>query len=254
MKIYGIVPARMGSSRFPGKPLYPICKRPMVEHVFLRAQMFDRWDSLCLATCDEEIEKFAKDRNFPTVMTSDTHVRCLDRVAEAIEKHVETVNADDIVVCVQGDEPMLHPNMINAVIKPLEENEDVHCTMLAMAIIEEEQFKNPDIVKIIHDKNGDVLYTSRSPIPHCKVFSSTIDAKRVSGIFAFRWHFLKTFNQLPESPLELHESCDSNRIVDHGYRQRIAPYPYQPYFSVDSPADVYRVEQHMVKDSLWGRY
>jgi len=254
MKIYGVVPARMGSSRFPGKPLHPINNRPMIEHVYKRAQKFPRWDDLCLATCDDEIVDFAKKLHIPTVMTSHHHVRCLDRVAEAIEKNILAINEDDIVVCVQGDEPMLHPEMIHAVIKPIEEQQTVNCTMLAMSIQDEAQFTNPDIVKIIHNLAGDVLYTSRSPVPYCKQFSTEIGAKRVSGIFAFRWHFLKTFNQLAESPLECYESCDSNRIMDHGYKVRIAPYPYQPYFSVDSPQDISLVEKYMTKDSLWGTY
>lgn len=254
MKIYGIIPARMASSRFPGKPLYPICGRPMLEHVFMRAKHFQRWDGLYIATCDTDIAQFAAEKNFPCVMTADTHVRCLDRVAEAIEKAVPTITADDVVVCVQGDEPMLHPQMIAAVIAPLENDNTVNCTMLAMNIVDEDQFINKDTVKIIHDLKGDVLYTSRSPIPHCDRFDASLGAKRVSGIFAFRWHFLQRFNQLPASPLELQESCDSNRIIDHGFKQRIAPYPYQPYFSVDSPQDIQLVEKHLPQDSLWGHY
>jgi 3-deoxy-manno-octulosonate cytidylyltransferase (CMP-KDO synthetase) len=253
MKIFGIVPARMASSRFPGKPLHPICGRPMIEHVFERARMFKRWDGLYLATCDADIAAYAKAKSFPYVMTAHTHVRCLDRVAEAITRSVQA-QANDIVVCVQGDEPMLHPQMIEAVIKPLETQADVNCTMLAMNIIDEAQFYNPDTVKIVHDIKGDVLYTSRAPVPYCKTFKPELGAKRVSGIFAFRWHFLKTFNELPESPLELCESCDSNRIIDHGFKQRIAPFAYQHYFSVDSPSDIQLVEQHITADSLWGSY
>lgn len=253
-KIYGIVPARMASSRFPGKPLHLICGRPMIEHVFLRARLFKRFDGLYLATCDQAIIDFAHSHTFPVVMTKDTHIRCLDRVAEAIEKCVPNMDESDIAVCVQGDEPMLHPDMIAAVVDPILNHNDVYCTMLAMPIIDEKQFMNPDTVKIIHNMQGDVLYTSRTPIPHSTNFHAAMGAKRVSGIFAFRWHFLKTFNQLPESPLELQESCDSNRIIDHGYKQRIAPYPYQSYFSVDSPQDIATVEAHMTQDSLWGRY
>lgn len=254
MKVYGIVPARMGSSRFPGKPLSPILNRPMVEHVFLRARMYQQWDGLFLATCDEEIANFAKQKSFPYVMTANTHVRCLDRVAEAIEKQITDINDHDIVVCVQGDEPMLHPDMIKEVIKPLQADASVDCTVLAMNIVDEAQFKNPDTVKIIHDMQGNVLYTSRSPVPYCKTFSPELDAKRIYGIFAFRWHFLKLFTTLAASPLELAESCDSNRIMDHGYKQRIAPFPYQPQFSVDSPSDIALVEKHLQLDKLWGQY
>lgn len=253
MQIHGIIPARMASSRFPGKPLHPICGRPMIEHVILRAQQFKHWNSLHLATCDDVIAEFAESKQFPVIMTANTHTRCLDRVAEAIGKQVEAAD-DDIIICVQGDEPMLHPDMIAAVIKPMEKDQDVYCTVLAMEIGDEAQFMHPDTVKIIHDMQGNVLYTSRSPVPYCKKFSRDLGSKRIYGILAFRWHFLKTFNQLPESPLELVESCDSNRIMDHGYRQRIAAYPYQPSFSVDSPDDIKKVEQHITSDSLWGYY
>src|SRR3990167_9276818 len=119
MKIHGIVPARMASSRFPGKPLHPICGKPMIAHGFMRAKQFSRWDSLQLATCDTVIADFAKTKSILTVMTSDKHVRCLDRVAEAVKNSITDINPNDLVICVQGDEPMLHPNMIDAVIQPL---------------------------------------------------------------------------------------------------------------------------------------
>lgn len=246
--IYGVVPARMASSRFPGKPLQLICGRPMIEHVFLRARLYQNFSDLILATCDQAILDFAHTHQFPTVMTKDTHVRCLDRVAEAIALHARDIDDQDLVVCVQGDEPMLHPKMIACVVQAILENEEVYCSMLAMPIVDEDQFHHPDTVKIIHNLNGDVLYTTRASIP----FND--QAKRVSGIFAFRYHFLKTFTNLPESPLELQESCDSNRIMDHGFKQRIACFPYQAYFSVDRPEDIAKVENAMMKDKFWGLY
>lgn len=254
MKVIGIVPVRMASSRFPGKPLYPICGRPMIEHVFSRAAMFDGWDGLYLATCDHEIAEFGASKAWPVVMTLDTHTRCLDRVAEAAGKCGQRVAEDDVVVCVQGDEPMLHPDMISAVVRPLVEEASVPCTVLAMEIIDEEQFVNPDTVKIIHDGKGDVLYTSRAPVPYCKRFSADVGARRIYGILAFRWHVLKTFTSMSESRLERLESCDSNRILDSPFRQRIAPYPFCPSFSVDSPADIAVVEGHVTSDPLWGKY
>jgi 3-deoxy-manno-octulosonate cytidylyltransferase (CMP-KDO synthetase) len=254
MKTIGVVPARMASSRFPGKPLHKICGMPMVEHVYRRASLFPKWDGLFLATCDEEIAQLGRDRGWPTLMTSDKHTRALDRVAEAAEKSGERLSPDDVVVCVQGDEPMLHPDMIAASIKPLEDDPQALCTVLAMHIVDEDLWRNPDTVKIIHDLEGNVLYTSRAPVPYCKKFTPELGARRIYGIFAFRWHFLKTFNSLPESPLEIVESCDSNRILDNGYRQSIAPYPFRPSFSVDSPADTSLVEAHIRNDELWGKY
>jgi len=254
MKVIGVVPARMASSRFPGKPLFRISGRPLVEHCFLRAKLFPRWTGLYLATCDQEIADFGKAKDWPVIWTKDTHTRALDRVAEATEKCGLTVAETDIVVCVQGDEPMLHPDMIDAVVRPLETDSQVEGTMLAVHITQPDMFYNPDIVKIVHDVNGDVLYTSRAPIPYCKTFSPELMARRVGGIFAFRWRFLKQFNAMPESPLEIKEACDSNRICDNALRQRIAPYPGTQYFSVDSPADADLVEQHMAADPLWGKY
>lgn len=226
----------------------------MLEHCFLRARLFERWDGLFVATCDPEIRDFSESLDFPTIMTADTHTRALDRVAEAAKKCGLDVADDDIVVCVQADEPMLTPDMIDAVVKPIESDPSVDATILAMEIVDAEQFENPDIVKLVHDLNGDVLYTSRSPIPHARAFSVDIQARRIGGIFGFRWHMLRTFTELPESPLELAEACDSNRLLDNGYRQRVAPIPYQPYFSVDSPADLELVDATMRDDPLWGRY
>lgn len=254
MKIIGVVPARMAASRFPGKPMVPICGRPMIEHCFLRAARFTRWDGLFLATCDREIADFGEAKGWPVIWTKDTHTRALDRVAEAAQKCGIPLGEADAVVCVQGDEPMLHPDMIEAVVRPMDEDFGVVGTVLAVHITDEAMFRNPDIVKLVHDRHGDVLYTSRSPIPYCKTFTADLGAQRIGGIFGFRWHFLKWFNAQPESPLEIQEACDSNRICDNGYRQRVAPYPARPYFSVDSPADAALVEAHMRADPLWGTY
>tara|TARA_B100000315_G_C14493479_1_gene548750 strand:+ start:112 stop:876 length:765 start_codon:yes stop_codon:yes gene_type:complete len=254
MKIFGFVPARMAASRFPGKPLHPILGRPMLEHCFKRAQLYEKWDYLALATCDNEIQEFGKKHNFPVLMTSDQHTRALDRVAEAAEICGKTVADNDIVICVQGDEPLLGPDVIEAVIKPFKENVNVDGTLLAVPILDQESYLNSDIVKLVHNLNGDVLYTSRSPIPYAKEFSPDIGAQRVGGIFGFRWKFLKWFTSQQESPLEIKESCDSNRIYDHGFTQRIAPMGARPYLSVDSPEDVTRVEEVMKNDLYWGKY
>ena len=226
----------------------------MVEHVYERANMFPRWDALVLATCDGEIAEFGQTKGYPVVMTSDTHTRALDRVAEAAANCGLAVADDNIVVCVQGDEPMMRPDMIDAVIKPMEDDADVPCTVLAMDIDDDALFRNTDTVKIVHDLRGDVLYTSRSPIPYCETLTSEVGAKRIYGILAFRWWKLRWFTGEAETPLELVESCDSNRICDHGGGQRIAPYPSIPSYSVDSPADRDKVERAMADDPLWGKY
>ena len=253
-KIIGVVPARMAASRFPGKPMHPILGRPMVEHVYCRSQLYTKWDGLFLATCDEEIAGFGRAKGWPVVMTSASHTRALDRVAEAAGNCGIALDESDIVVCVQGDEPMLHPDMIDASIQPFFEDPTVDGTVLGMHIVEEAVFRNPDIVKIVHDLQGDVLYTSRSPIPYCKSFGPELEARRIYGILAFRWHYLKRFTALPPTPLELKEACDSNRICGSGLKQRVAPYPHAVSFSVDSLADRDLVEASMTADPLWGSY
>ena len=254
MKIFGFVPARMAASRFPGKPLRDIAGKPLLEHCFARARLYDRWDGLWVCTCDDEIRTFAENNDYPVLMTADTHTRALDRVAEAADICGKGIADNDIVVCVQGDEPLLGPDMIEAVIKPFDDDPSVEGTMLSVPIKDEETFNNPDMVKLVHDLKGDVLFTSRAPIPYAKKFTPNIGAKRVGGIFGFRWHFLKWFTALPESPLEKAEACDSNRIYDNGRRQRIGPAPDRPYASVDSPEDVARVEAVIKADALWGKY
>lgn len=254
VQIIGLIPARMKASRFPGKPLFPIHGRPMVEHVWHRAKMFGGWDVLAMCTCDPEIEAFGKSKDFPVVMTSDRHVRALDRVAEAAGKCGTPVGPNDIVVCVQGDEPMMRPDMIDAVCKPFFDDASIQGTVLGMHIVEKDVFRHPDTVKIVHDIHGNVLYTSRSPIPYCKQFSPELGARRIYGILAFRRHFLDLFTNLAPTPLELLEACDSNRLCGSGLKQRVAFYPNVPSFSVDSPADREKVEREIVHDPYWGKY
>jgi 3-deoxy-manno-octulosonate cytidylyltransferase (CMP-KDO synthetase) len=254
-KIIGIIPARMEASRFPGKPLYPICGKPMVEHVFLRAQMYNNWDVLSIATCNTEIQDFAIKKEFPVIMTGNHHVRALDRVAEAAELLVKDIQDNDIIVCVQGDEPMMKPDMIEVVIEPLIKNKSIPGAILAMHIVEEDIWRNPDTVKLIFNSSNEVLYTSRVPIPFCKgKFSPELMARRIYGIFSFRWKYLKAFTEHHETRLEALESCDSNRILDMPFRQRIAPYEAIKSFSVDSPSDITLVEKYMNLDEFWIQY
>ena len=221
----------------------------MIEHVDTRAAEAPCVDAVVVATDDARIAAVVEGFGGLVRMTRSTHRAGLDRIAE-----VASDLDCDIVVNVQGDEPLLGPDMIEAVIKPFDDDQAVEGTMLAVPITDEETFANKDIVKLVHDANGNVLFTSRAPIPYAEEFSPKIGALRVGGIFGFRWHMLKWFTGLPESPLEIAEACDSNRIYDNGRTQRIAPAPARPYQSVDSPDDVALVEAVMEKDAYWGLY
>tara|TARA_B100000963_G_scaffold351739_1_gene363816 strand:- start:33948 stop:34748 length:801 start_codon:yes stop_codon:yes gene_type:complete len=254
LRLFGFIPARMAATRFPGKPLKKILGKPMIEHVFQRASLFKKWEQLYLTTCDKEIRNFSKSKNIPCIMTSKTHQRCLDRIYEAASKIKKTIRGQDLIICVQGDEPMMRPEMIKNVIKPFFKKKGVMGTVLAMDIISKDQFYDKNIVKIIHDENDEVLYTSRSPVPYVEKFNMSIKAKRIYGIFAFRWQFLKKFHNLPMSNLEILESCDSNRICDNGRGQFIARQKYFPSFSVDCLADLKKVEKFIKKDPYLGKY
>src|ERR1700686_3078753 len=143
MKIVGVIPARLGSSRFPGKPLAPICGLPMIEHVYRRTRMCQALDQVYIATCDREIAEATEKFGGRVVMTSPLHQRASDRVAEV----AEDLNVD-IVLMVQGDEPLIVPEMIDLALSPLLEDPTVLCTNLAAPICSEDEFKDPNTIKV----------------------------------------------------------------------------------------------------------
>ena len=243
----------MAATRFPNKPLKKILGIPMIEHVYERSKLFKSWENLFLTTCDNEIKKFCYTKKIPVIMTSKKHKRCLDRVYEAASK-IKGIKDRDIVVCVQGDEPMMKTEMIENVLKPIYKNKKINATVLAMDIIEENQFKDINAVKIIHKISGEVLYTSRAPIPYTKNFTKKTKAKRIYGIFAFRWHSLKKFYFTKPSFLEISESCDSNRICDNHGGQFIAKQKYEDSFSVDTEKDLKKVEKYLKKNKQNYKY
>jgi len=256
VKLIGIIPARMKASRFPGKPLHNIIDRPMISHVWGRAKLYAKWDYLAVSSCDDEIIEYCLENSIEVIKTGSHHTRALDRVEEAINKIKKIkIDLNDIVVNIQGDEPMLHPDMFDSLINPIIKNNQIGATILGMEIKSESLWRNPDTVKIIHNDEGEILYTSRSPVPYNKgVFSEDIGAKRIYGIFAFKWELLKKFSSHPETRLEKFEACDSNRILDMNFVQHVAAYPYVDSFSVDSPADIDLVETYMINDKFWGKY
>src|SRR5215510_9768362 len=160
MRIIAIIPARMGSSRFPGKPIARILGRSMIEHVFRRAAMCELLDAVYVATCDEEIRRVAEGFGAPVLMTSSAHERASDRVAEA------TASLDaDIVVMIQGAEPMITPGMIASAVAPMIADPSVTCVNLARRIFNWQEYFDRNTIKVVMDVHWDALYFSRSPIP-----------------------------------------------------------------------------------------
>ncbi len=211
MKTIAVIPARMGSSRFPGKPLKKILDLPMVEHVRRRALLCESIDEVLVATCDQEIFDFVKKSGGKAVMTSDKHERCTDRVQEAVEK----ISAD-IVVVLQGDEPLLVTSMIDNLILPFKKNIDLLCTNLLSVIKDPVDLEDHDIVKAVLNQKSEILFFSRAAIPYRRV-KTDCPLYRQTGFSAFRRFFLEKFSKLAPTQLEITESIDFMRILEHGY-------------------------------------
>ncbi len=246
MKIIGIIPSRMASTRFPGKPLTKIKNVTMIEHVYRRSMMSKLLSDLYVATCDPEIEKAVKAFGGKVVMTAATHTRCTDRVAEAVQ------NLDaDVVINIQGDEPLLHPSMLDAVAQPFIDDATVQCTTL-MKQIDEESVNNTNVVKVVFDKFFNALYFSREPIPTFRMKVKKPVYKQI-GILAFKRQYLIDLSRLPETPLEQAESVDLMRCLENGHKVRVVDSPYES-IGVDRPEDVPSVEKLLEKDSLFPLY
>ena len=250
----GVIPARMASSRFPGKPLAKIQGFPMVGHVYFRSKMSNTLNDVYIATCDEEIRDYVESIGGQAIMTSDTHERCTDRIAEATEKIEAMTNTKvDIVVNIQGDEPMLFPEMIDEALEPMLHDETLLTTNLMGEIETIEEHEDPNVVKVVVDENNYALYFSREPIPSRKKSTIPISASKQVAIIPFQRDFLFQFNKLEPTPLEIIESVDMLRAVEHGYRVKMVPTSFQT-FGVDTPEDLQLVEGLMEKDTLIDKY
>ena len=250
----GIIPARMASSRLPGKPLAPICGIPMVGHVYFRSKMSRALEEIYIATCDKEIYDYAGSIGANGIMTATTHERATDRSAEAMEKiEAMTDKKADIIVMVQGDEPLLVPQMIDEVIAPLKKDPEVMVANLMSPLKNQKEYEDPNEVKVVVDKKGFALYFSREPIPSVKKGGKDIPMMRQLCIIPFRRDFLLTFNNLSPTPLEIIESIDMLRLLEHGYKVKIVPTESNTY-SVDTPEDLAKVEQLMKNDPLLAQY
>jgi len=253
-KIIGIIPARMGSSRFPGKPLAKINGIPMVGHVYYRSKMCKSLDDVYVATCDTEIKDYITSIGGKAIMTSDKHKRASDRVAEALTKIEDSTGEKiDIIVLLQGDEPMIYPEMIDESVKPFLEDEKVVVANLLAPIKSLEEFKDPNEVKVVVDKNYNALYFSREPIPSDKKESNKDYMFKQVCIIPFTRDFLLKFNDLTPTPLEIIESVDMMRVIEHGYKVKMVPTKYDTY-SVDTTEDLKRVEKLMKNDELVSKY
>ena len=249
MRVVVGIPARMGSSRFPGKPLAPILGMPMVEHVYKRCQQAEDVDDLFVATCDQEIADVVRGFGGEFLMTPKDISRPGLRVAEAC-KELDLAD-DDIVVVAQGDEPLVHPDMIDAAVAALREDPAVQLGTLVGDATEEE-WLDPNEVKVAVDTHDDVMFMSRSPIPSNTRDRVTMRLKQIS-ILPFRKKFLLDFQDMASTPLEIAESIELLRALEHGVTVRAAMSPHGSV-AVDTEADRQRAEAEMKDDEVYPQY
>ncbi|MDP2652742.1 MAG: 3-deoxy-manno-octulosonate cytidylyltransferase [Candidatus Omnitrophota bacterium] len=241
-KVIAVIPARMGSSRFPGKPLQKILGLPMVEHVRRRALLCEAVNDVIVATCDREIADTVSGFGGRAVMTKDTHERCTDRVEEAMQSA-----SADVVVILQGDEPLIVPDVIRMLIEPFRHEKGLLCTNLLSVIQEETDLQDQDIVKAALDQRNFVMFYSRAGIPFHRVRKGPCPMYRQTGLSAFTKKFLRQFSQLPPTPLEITESVDFLRILEHRFQVLGVVYD-KPTVGVDRPDDVGIVENILQAD------
>ena len=245
------IPARMGSTRFPGKPLCLIKGKSMIEHCYKRCSLSEYTTDLFVAACDKEIEAEVKSFGGNVIMTDPDIQRPGLRVAAA----AETLNLsdDDIVVVVQGDEPLVHPDMIDIAIQPLLEDSSLLVSNLANELSKDE-WNDPGEIKVVCDLNMNAMYMSRSPMPSIDHEEMRTQWWKQVCIMPFRWHFMKHFNHvLTPTPLELQESIEMIRALQHGYKVRMVPSPFVSK-SVDTEEDRKIVDKLMENDEVYKKY
>lgn len=253
MKVVGIVPARMGSSRFPGKPLAKIHGMPMIGHVYIRCKMSKLLDEVYIATCDHEIMAYIESIGGKAIMTKDTHERCTDRTTEALNKIEIGTSKIDIVVMIQGDEPMVTPRMLDESVKPMLIDDSIQVINLMSKINSEKEHEDPNKVKVVVDLKGNALYFSREPIPSRKKWRKDIPMMKQVCVIPFRRDFLKKYEKLTPTPLEVIESVDMMRILEHGFNINMIKTDAISV-AVDTPEDLEIVSTKMENDSLMKTY
>ncbi len=239
-RVVGIIPSRYGSSRLPGKPLKPICGKPMIQRVYERAKLARHLTMVTIATDDERIARVVEAFGGSYVMTSPEHPSGTDRLAEAVQ-HVDA----DIVVNIQGDQPFLDPVMIEEAVQPLLDEPDLHMSTLMHPIAREEDLADPAVVKVVCNLKGNALYFSRSLIPYSRQDVGQKIYEHV-GLYAYRKDFVMMLALLPPTLLEQTESLEQLRVLEHGYTLRVVETKVHDNafsgFSVDTEDDLVRAE------------
>jgi 3-deoxy-manno-octulosonate cytidylyltransferase (CMP-KDO synthetase) len=238
MNIIGIIPARYGSTRLEGKPLKDICGKPMIQYVYETVMKSELLTQVIVATDDQRIVDVVESFSGKARLTSKNHRTGTDRIAE-IAKDIPS----DIVVNIQGDEPLLDVRMIDEAIRPLITDPELDACTLCRPIMNAEDLQNPNVVKTVFDRNGNALYFSRSLIPYPRKQEGHQAFEHI-GIYVYRKSFLMQYIKMPPTPLEVSESLEQLRILENGIRLKvvITAYEYNG-LSVDTQEDLDNVRR-----------
>jgi 3-deoxy-manno-octulosonate cytidylyltransferase (CMP-KDO synthetase) len=238
MKITAIIPSRYNSNRLPGKPLKDICGKTMVQRVYEQVKKVSLIDQVIIATDDQRIFKEVKKFKGKVVMTSKSHKTGTDRLAEAAE-----IIDSDIIVNVQGDEPLIEPSVIKSAIEPLLSDNNLEMSTLKHLIKDEEKINDHNVVKVITDKNNNAIYFSRSKIPFARNSKKFKYYKHI-GLYVYRKDFLLNYANMDPTPLEKQESLEQLRLIENGYKIRVIETKYDS-IGVDTKKDLIEVRKKL---------
>lgn len=244
MQVTTVIPARYASTRFPGKPLVDLCGKPMIQWVYERTARCHGVDRVVVATDDERIVNAVRAFGGEVIMTREDHPTGTDRLAEVAEK-IES----PLIVNVQGDEPLIDPQMIEQAIEPLLRNPGVPMGTLKSRILTAEEYLNPNVVKVVSDRDDYALYFSRAPIPYARDLAAQLDTKfdemvayKHIGLYVYRRDFLLSYPRLAPTPLEQFEKLEQLRVLENGFRIKVAE-TMLTSVGVDTPEDLGRVRE-----------
>ncbi len=246
-KVICIIPSRYQSSRFEGKPLADICGKPMIQHVYERVSRAETVAYVAVATDDERIFEGVRSFGGNAIMTSEHHRSGTDRIAEA----VSTLGLDekDIVVNIQGDQPLFAPVQIDEVAGPLLADSSLEMSTLIYRIKREEEIHHPNAVKTVFDNNHFAIYFSRATIPYDRDGEEKRSFYKHHGIYAYRRSFLTTFTELARGPLEKRESLEQLRALEHGYKIKVVETLHDSV-EVDTEEEIERVRRIVSGESI----
>lgn len=248
-QIIGMIPARFGSTRFPGKPLVEIQGKTLLQRTYENALKATSLSSLIVLTDDQRISDHVKSFGGLVMMTSPDHLTGTDRIAAAVASD-SALQSASVIVNIQGDEPCIPPTLIDMIADALMENPSVQMSTAVAALVSKEETENPAVVKCVFDESKNAIYFSRSMIPSSKTGKWNPDQNyyRHIGIYGYTPSFLMTYQQLPPSTLQIAEDLEQLKVLEHGYRIKVVIGDRES-IGVDTPEDILKVEQWLCKQN-----